>query len=56
MNQLFEDQKNVHVLYSYNEMENYIKQVLSYIQDGIMAEIMSFLLKMTVFTPLFIKN
>jgi len=37
MNQLFEDQKNVHVLYSYNEMENYIKQVLSYIQDGIMA-------------------
>ncbi|WP_330501803.1 MEDS domain-containing protein [Peribacillus frigoritolerans] len=37
MNQLFEDQKNVHVLYSYNDMENYIKQVLSYIQDGIMA-------------------
>ncbi|MGN7394401.1 MEDS domain-containing protein [Peribacillus frigoritolerans] len=37
MNQLFEDQKNVHVLYSYNEMENYIKQVLSYIQDGITA-------------------
>ncbi len=37
MNQLFEDQKNVHVLYSYNQMENYIKQVLSYIQDGIMA-------------------
>lgn len=37
MNQLFEDQKNVHVLYSYNEMENYIKQVLSYIQYGIMA-------------------
>ncbi|WP_318262345.1 MEDS domain-containing protein [Peribacillus simplex] len=37
MNQLFEDQKNVHVLYSYTEMENYIKQVLSYIQDGIMA-------------------
>lgn len=37
MNQLFEDEKNVHVLYSYNEMENYIKQVLSYIQDGIMA-------------------
>jgi hypothetical protein len=22
MNQLFEDQKNVHVLYSYNEMED----------------------------------
>lgn len=37
MNQLFEDQRNVHVLYPYNEMENYIKQVLSYIQDGIMA-------------------
>lgn len=37
MNQLFEDQKNVHVLYSYTEMEYYMKQVLSYIQDGIMA-------------------
>ncbi|MEY8734707.1 MEDS domain-containing protein [Peribacillus frigoritolerans] len=37
MNQLFEDQKNVHVLYSYNEMEDYIKQVLNYIQDGIIA-------------------
>ena len=31
MNQLFEDQKNVHVLYSYNEIENYITQVISYI-------------------------
>lgn len=37
MNQLFEDQKNIHVLYSYNEMEHYLNQVLSYIQDGIMA-------------------
>ena len=37
MNQLFEDQKNVHVLYSYNDMNNYLKQVLSYIEDGIAA-------------------
>ncbi|WP_241665055.1 MEDS domain-containing protein [Peribacillus simplex] len=37
MNQLFENQKNIHVLYSYNEMENYLNQVLSYIQDGIAA-------------------
>ncbi|KAB2494202.1 MEDS domain-containing protein [Priestia endophytica] len=37
MNQLFEDQKNVHVLYSYNEMENYINQVVDYIKDGVFA-------------------
>jgi hypothetical protein len=37
MNQLLEDQKNVHVLYSYNDMENYLNQVLNYIQDGIVA-------------------
>jgi len=37
MNQLFEDQKSVHVLYSYNESENYIKQIVSYIQDGILS-------------------
>lgn len=37
MNQLFEDQKSVHVLYSYNDMENYLKQVLSYIENGIAA-------------------
>lgn len=30
--------KNVHVLYSYNEFENYMKQVMSFIQDGIEAE------------------
>jgi hypothetical protein len=39
MNQLFEDIKinhgHIHVLYKYNGMENYIKQVLGYIQDGI---------------------
>ena len=38
MNQLFEDKKNVHVLYSYNEIENYITQVISFILDGIEAE------------------
>lgn len=37
MNQLFEDQRSVHVLYSYNEMKNYIEQAVSYIQDGIAA-------------------
>lgn len=39
MNRLFEDQKSghIHVLYKYNGMENYFKQVLSYIQDGIAA-------------------
>ncbi|MFE4036136.1 MULTISPECIES: MEDS domain-containing protein [unclassified Priestia] len=37
MNQLFEDQKSVHVLYSYNESESYIKQAVNYIQDGIFA-------------------
>lgn len=40
MNQLFEDEKNghLHVLYKYNGIENYIIQVLSYVQDGIAAE------------------
>lgn len=37
MNQLFEDQRNVHVLYSYNEMKDYIEQVVNYIQAGILA-------------------
>ncbi|MEW4267300.1 MEDS domain-containing protein [Priestia megaterium] len=37
MNQLFEDQKSVHVLYSYNESEDYIRQVVNYIQNGIFA-------------------
>ncbi|MGG0330287.1 MEDS domain-containing protein [Priestia megaterium] len=37
INQLFKDQKNVHVLYSYNEIENYINQVVDYIKDGIYA-------------------
>ncbi|MRX52990.1 hypothetical protein GJU41_03325 [Bacillus idriensis] len=37
LNQLFEDKSGVHVLYSYNGMENYMDQVLNYIQDGIDA-------------------
>ena len=37
MNQLFEEQRNVHVLYSYNEETNYIKQVVDFIQMGIAA-------------------
>lgn len=38
MNQLFEDQRNTHVLYAYGEMESYLNQVLSYIEEGIAAE------------------
>ena len=45
MNQLFENQKNVHVLYSFNEMENYMKQVLSYIEDGLQREITCILIE-----------
>ncbi|URT70869.1 MEDS domain-containing protein [Cytobacillus firmus] len=37
MNQLFEEQKSVHVLYSYNGMKQYIEQVVSFIQNGVMA-------------------
>jgi hypothetical protein len=37
MNELFETQKSVHVLYSYEGMQNYIEQVVSYIHDGILA-------------------
>lgn len=37
MNQLFRNQRSVHVLYSYHEMKNYLEQVVSYIEDGIMA-------------------
>jgi hypothetical protein len=37
MNQLFEDQRNVHDLYSHSGTKNYIDQVVSYIQDGILA-------------------
>ncbi|MGA9287956.1 MAG: MEDS domain-containing protein [Anaerobacillus sp.] len=37
MNQLFEDQKSVHVLYAYDGMKNYIEQVVGYIEDGILA-------------------
>lgn len=41
MNQLFDDQKHahLHVLYKYNGMGNYITQLLSYVQDGIVAGI-----------------
>ncbi|WP_342767260.1 MEDS domain-containing protein [Bacillus taeanensis] len=37
MNQLFKDQRSVHVLYAYKEMDNYLEQVMSYIQNGITA-------------------
>ncbi|WP_394548681.1 hypothetical protein [Priestia aryabhattai] len=34
MNQLFAEQKSIHILYSYDQQENYIRQVVSYIQEG----------------------
>ncbi|WP_377890052.1 MEDS domain-containing protein [Alkalihalobacillus sp. R86527] len=37
MNQLFEDERCVHVLYAYDGVKNYIKQVVGFIQDGIEA-------------------
>ena len=37
MNQMFEDQRNVHVLYSFTEQENYMNQVLDFIETGIAA-------------------
>lgn len=33
MLQLIENQKSVHILYSYNEIKNYIKQISTYILD-----------------------
>lgn len=37
MNQLFKNQRSVHVLYSYNEIEKYIEQAVDYIEDGVIA-------------------
>ena len=37
MNQLFEEQRNTHILYPYKEKTNYFNQVLSFIEDGISA-------------------
>ncbi|NKE05745.1 MULTISPECIES: MEDS domain-containing protein [Mesobacillus] len=37
MNQLFKDQRSVHVLYSYNEVEKYIEQAVDFIEDGVIA-------------------
>jgi hypothetical protein len=37
MNQLFEDQRSVHVLYSYNGIKSYIEQAVSYIHNGVVA-------------------
>lgn len=38
MNQLIEDERNIHVLYAFNGMENYINQILNYIEDGVAAK------------------
>lgn len=35
MNQFFEKERNVHALYAFNGMDNYLKQVLDYIEAGI---------------------
>ncbi|KYG60283.1 MEDS domain-containing protein [Planococcus maritimus] len=37
MNELLETQRNVHVLYAYNGAENYLQQLLNYIEEGIAA-------------------
>ncbi len=37
INQLFEDQKSVHVVYTYKGMNTYIEQAVSYIKDGVIA-------------------
>lgn len=35
MNQLFQDERKVHVLYAFNGLDNYLNQLLDYIDDGI---------------------
>ncbi|MEK4523271.1 MEDS domain-containing protein [Psychrobacillus sp. FSL W7-1457] len=55
MNQLFESRKNVHVLYSYLEMENYLEQVASFIENGIKAGEYTILVENDRLYP-FIKN
>ncbi len=35
MKELFEEQRSIHVLYSYNGMKNYLEQIVSFVQDGI---------------------
>lgn len=37
MNQLLADQKNVHILYSYDGMRNYIEQAVRYIEEGVLS-------------------
>lgn len=37
MNELLKGQRNVHVLYAYNGTENYLQQLLHYIEEGIAA-------------------
>ncbi|MCA1322348.1 MEDS domain-containing protein [Bacillus tianshenii] len=38
MNQLFDEQKSVHVLYAYKEKKSYLEQVVQFIHNGILAE------------------
>lgn len=37
MNLLIESQRNVHVLYAFDGAENYVQQLLNYINEGILA-------------------
>lgn len=37
MAQLLKDQKNVHILYSYDGMRNYIEQAVRYIEEGVLS-------------------
>lgn len=38
MNELFIEHRKVHVLYSYRTMSSYLKQVLSFIEEGLVQE------------------
>lgn len=35
MNQLFQDKRSVHVLYAFSGMENYLKKIVDFVEDGI---------------------
>jgi hypothetical protein len=45
MKRLFRDQRNIHVLYSYDEKNKYIERVVSFIKDGVEAEETIFLIE-----------
>lgn len=52
MLKLFEEQRNVHVLYSYEERKNYIDQVLAYAKAGVEAGDYVILIENSRLTPI----